>query len=96
MAINVCDECNAKGDTYGGLCIDCDSKQEGPEITMARIVETDNFARDYPNEKFILWPLGSEVAQSIADALNRQGGAHAERYYKVVPNDYQLLPDFEP
>ncbi len=63
---------------------------------MARIVDTDNFGGDYPDEKFVLWQLPAEQAQRIADALNETQGVNAPRYYKVVENDYELQPGFEP
>jgi len=61
-----------------------------------RIVDTDNFGRDYPNEKFVLWPLPEEIAKRIADALNDWGGPQSQRCYKVVDDDYTLEPGFEP
>jgi hypothetical protein len=63
---------------------------------MARIVNTDNFCGDYPNEKFILWLMKRETAQRIADALNDEMGPNAARFYKVVENVYVLEPGFEP
>ncbi len=75
-----------------------------------KIVNTDNFGGDYPNESvvslrdadgrtYILYVI-EKAAQSVADALNGvQGGTDAYpalRYYKVVPNDYVLQPGFEP
>jgi len=63
---------------------------------VSRIVDTDNFGGDYPDEKFLLWPMPEEFAQRIVDALNEWGGTHAARFYKVVDNDYKLQPGFEP
>jgi hypothetical protein len=63
---------------------------------MARIVNTDNFGGDYPDEKFLLWPMPRQSAQCIADVLNRDSGERASRFYKVVENDYVLQPGFEP
>jgi len=63
---------------------------------MARIVDTDNFGSDYPNEKFLLWRMPEDAAKRICDILNEQGGVSSPRYYKVVENDYVLLPGFEP
>jgi len=62
---------------------------------MMRIVNTDNFGGDYPNETFVLWPMSKDKAQRIADILN-EGGAGALRFYKVEENDYELQPGFEP
>lgn len=63
---------------------------------MARIVETDNFGGDYPNEKFVLFTMQKEHAEKIAKAINEAAGPHAHRYWKVVENDYELKPGFEP
>lgn len=52
-----------------------------------RIVETDNYDRDYPMEKFHLFPMPSDHAERIADILNE---LTSDRYYKVVDNDYVL------
>lgn len=65
---------------------------------MAKIIHTDNFGGDYPNEKFVteLPYLPEERLQVICDAINAQVGPYAPRYYKVVPDDYELSPGFEP
>lgn len=60
-----------------------------------RIVETDNYGSDYPNEKFVNIPsLPEESAKIVADAINKHCCDH--RFWKVVPNDYKLQPAFEP
>lgn len=61
-----------------------------------RIVDTDNFGGDYPNERFLLWPMRRELAEKIASLLNEEAGRDASRYYKVVEDDYVLEPGFEP
>jgi hypothetical protein len=63
-----------------------------------RIVETDNFGGDYPDEKFVNLPVTTEAkAQVVAKAINSIfGGDDAPRYWKVVPTDYKLQPGFEP
>lgn len=61
-----------------------------------RIVNTDNFGGDYPDERFVLWPMRKEHAQAIADILNEAAGPEARRYYQVVEDDYVLVPGFEP
>ncbi len=63
---------------------------------MARIIDTDNFGGDYPNEKFHLFTLPQHMAQAICNILNDALGKRARRFYKVVPNDYELQPGFEP
>ena len=61
------------------------------------IVETDNYGRDYPNEKFVNLPRMSEShAEAVAAAINKGFGEHCDRYWLVVPNDYKLVPGFEP
>lgn len=62
-----------------------------------RIVETDNFDRDYPDESFVNLPrMVEDHAQAVADAINAgfSGGHH--RYWRVVPDDYVLQGGFEP
>lgn len=71
------------------------SRKFNRRLTMARIVDTDNFNGDYPGEKFLLWPMPRRYCQSVADALNAWAGPDAPRYYKVVEDDYQLRPGFE-
>lgn len=65
---------------------------------MAKIVETDNFGGDYPNEKFVqpLPALMRAHAQRIADAINSELPGRYPRYWKVVDDDYQLQSGFEP
>lgn len=64
---------------------------------MAKIVETDNFGGDYPDEKFLnLPPLPAERCQAIAEAINASMPPMSPRYWKVVANEYELLPGFEP
>ena len=62
-----------------------------------RIVKTDHFGGDYPDEKFV--DVGDFVAkwqaQALADDLNERAGEHSSRYYKVVEMPYELAPGFE-
>lgn len=63
-----------------------------------RVVNTDNFGGDYPNEKFV-GPefVERESAEAEAEELNyKYGGDNAPRYYKVVEMPYELQPGFEP
>ena len=61
---------------------------------LTRIVNTDNFGGDYPNETFVNLPaLPGEENKIICKWINR-GGEYASRYYKVVPTNYVL--DDEP
>jgi len=64
---------------------------------MSRIVETDNFGRDYPGEKFVNLPsMSVEVATAVAEAINNAFPVNCLRYWKVVPDNYVLSPAFEP
>jgi hypothetical protein len=65
---------------------------------MARIIHTDNFAGDYPDEKFVegLPRLTAEKAKVICDAINSTQQENSPRFYVVVEDDYTLKPGFEP
>jgi hypothetical protein len=66
---------------------------------MARVVNTDNFGGDYPDEKFVenLPVLTHAQASLVAAAINSaQGDLLAPRYFKAVADDYKLKPGFEP
>lgn len=65
---------------------------------MAKIVHTDNYGGDYPDEKFVQelpW-MNDEMAKHICEAINHFQPDDAPRFYKVVPDDYVLQPGFEP
>lgn len=70
----------------------------GANAMMYKIVETDNFGRDYPNEKFVNLPsMSQDAAIAVADEINKHlSGDHHERIWMVVPSDYKLSPGFEP
>jgi len=62
-----------------------------------RVVETDNFGGDYPDEKFLHTPpLTEKAALAIADLINEAAGQNASRYWRVVKVGYKLVPGFEP
>lgn len=63
-----------------------------------RIVETDNFDGDYPDESFVLrYSLHPEAAKNIAEVINSYcSGTESPRYWKVVDDDYELSPGFTP
>lgn len=67
----------------------------GPE-PMYRVVNTCNFGKDYPDEKFVGEPMSHGEALKTARELNGQGGPDAMRYHKVVLEGYTLQPGFEP
>lgn len=67
------------------------------EFNMFRIVNTDNYGGDYPDESFLnLASLPEKSCKKIADAINEAMGPNSDRYYKVVPSNYRLKPGFEP
>jgi hypothetical protein len=61
-----------------------------------RVVETDNFGSDYPDERFTGPPLTEEDANRVADTFNEATHADHPRFWKVVPVGYKLRPGFEP
>lgn len=57
-----------------------------------RVVDTDTFDRNYPNEKIVSPKLTPEKAQALADRLNVKGDfCH---YFVVVPEDYRPFIGF--
>jgi hypothetical protein len=65
---------------------------------MTKLVETDNFGGDYPDEKFLNLPyMTQDAANRIAAEINRQlSGPNSRRYWRAVADDYELQPGFEP
>lgn len=63
-----------------------------------RVIETDNFGGDYPDESWQSPELTEEAATAVAAFYNRERCNHsnAPRFYRVVPADYKLKPGFEP
>ncbi len=64
-----------------------------------KIIHTDNFGGDYPDEKFVEelpYFHTKERAQLVADAINSTVSDSHNRYWKVVDYDYELQPGFEP
>lgn len=62
---------------------------------MYKIVNTDNFGGDYPNESFFVEePLYRFQAEAICNVMNVSD--RQLRHYKIVPLDYILQPGFEP
>lgn len=60
-----------------------------------KIVDTDNFGSDYPNETVIADSIvNKDCAEIMAKALNSD--TEHSRYYKVVDESYVLQPGFEP
>lgn len=67
-------------------------------MTEYRIVNTNNFGGDYPNESFTDDESfeTQKAAQARADKLNDKAGDNSPRYFKVVKMPYELQPGFEP
>ena len=63
-----------------------------------KIIETDNFGGDYPDEKQLPFPpLRKEQADAICTAIQEQiCSERHSRYYWVKPWNYVLQPGFEP
>lgn len=57
-----------------------------------KIVETDNFDSDYPNESFVNLPLMTEDhAEEVCNSINNGFHVDFPRFWKVVPDDYRLF-----
>lgn len=66
-------------------------------MIQKRIVNTDNYGGDYPNESFVLFPMREDLAKQIAALINEAaGGELSPRYWKVVDMGYKLQPGFKP
>ena len=60
-----------------------------------KIVDTDNYGGDYPDERVIAEGITNErFGVVMVDALNKH--FCDTRFYKLVPDDYKLQPGFEP
>lgn len=62
-----------------------------------KIVETDNFGRDYPDEKFVELPnkIPDHAIKAICDIINYHcSGLDSQRYWKTVDDNYELQPGF--
>jgi hypothetical protein len=69
---------------------------EPTRLMPYRVVNTDNFGGDYPNESFVDGEYETqELAQAAADKLNVNADI-SSRYFKVVKLPYELQPGFEP
>lgn len=63
-----------------------------------KVIETDNFGGDYPNESFVspTPSLSEEEAKILAVLLNSFTGPNHPRFYRAVNSEYKLQPAFEP
>lgn len=66
-----------------------------PTRRVWRVVETDNYGGDYPNESFHGPWLTEEAAKQVADIFNN-GSKDGSRWYTVKHYTYKLQPGFEP
>jgi hypothetical protein len=66
---------------------------------IVKIIDTDNFGGDYPDEKVIADNIKyPEYAEIMCNALNGNlcNNDYSPRFYRVVEDDYVLQPGFEP
>ena len=91
------------GDLTINVSVECSLEELGVdrsvigERTSYRIVNTDNFGGDYPNESFVGEEYESMAsAQTVADEMNGPMNRISLRYFKVVKMPYELQPGFEP
>ena len=61
-----------------------------------KIILTDNFGRDCPDERVIAEGLSKEAADAEAKRLNDLEHESSSDYYKVVEDDYVLSEGFQP
>ena len=64
-----------------------------------KIIRTDNYDREGPegNQYVVAEGIKSEGnAKIMCDALNKHGGERSDAFFKVVPDDHVLPPDWEP
>lgn len=63
-----------------------------------RVVETDNFGGDYPNESFEGPCMTYEDCERVAEIFNKAVNAEhgGRRFYKTEHESYELEPGFEP
>jgi hypothetical protein len=62
-----------------------------------KIIDTDNFGGDYPDEKVIADNITNKTfGEVMVKALNDYVGEESSRYYQLKEDDYVLQPGFEP
>ena len=60
-----------------------------------KIIAVDNFDRESVSDVLIIpYVINPEIAEQIADLLNKDG-AGSDKFYKAVDNDHKLYK-FEP
>ena len=95
--VAMCESATRDRDADALFIADAFNAKAEADAMSYRIVNTDNFGRDYPNESFTEdGPFETEAeASARADELN-VGGETNPRYFKVVKLPYDLQPGFEP
>lgn len=65
---------------------------------LYKIINTDNFDGDYPDESFVNLPATThDKATAIARVINSTlSGDYQPRHWRVVEETYKLKPGFEP
>lgn len=66
-----------------------------PTHRVWRVVETDNYGGDYPNESFHGPCMTAAEAEQVADTFNN-GSKDPSRWFMVRHRTYKLQPGFEP
>jgi hypothetical protein len=62
-----------------------------------KIIDTDNFGDDYPDEQVIADNIkDAHLGEIMLKALKGTVGPESPRYYRLVEDDYILLPGFKP
>lgn len=63
-----------------------------------RVIRVSNFNHeDYRGDQYFVAQNVSEYqAEAIAEALNSLENEHSDDFFRVVPDDYVLPPDWEP
>ena len=61
-----------------------------------KIIETDNFGRDYPDEKLIASGITDPRLGRLMVAGIQTTDPNDPRYYRLVDDDYKLQPGFTP
>ena len=72
------------------------NEREAKPGRVYRVVETDNFGRDYPDERFVGPSMMYEDCERVAAIFNVTTGDGADRFYKTEHESYKLQPGFEP
>jgi hypothetical protein len=65
---------------------------------MAKVIRKSNFDHEDSrgDQYFVAQQLNDRQAKAVEEALNALEHEHSDDYYRAVPNDYVLPPDWEP